>query len=62
MARGIWPGTVEGMRAGLLLSVCNSPRTGGFTMAPGASIDDGLLDMVFAPQVSKGRSSPFCSS
>lgn len=37
-----------------LLSVCNSPRTGGFTMAPGASIDDGLLDMVFAPQVSKG--------
>ena len=37
-----------------LLSVCNSPRTGGFTMAPGAVIDDGLLDMVFAPQVSKG--------
>ena len=37
-----------------LLSVCNSPRTGGFTMAPGAELDDGLLDMVFAPQVSKG--------
>lgn len=37
-----------------LLSVCNSPRTGGFTMAPGAKLDDGLLDMVFAPQVSKG--------
>jgi YegS/Rv2252/BmrU family lipid kinase len=37
-----------------LLSVCNSPRTGGFMMAPGAELDDGLLDMVFAPQVSKG--------
>ncbi|MFO7663548.1 MAG: diacylglycerol kinase family lipid kinase [Chloroflexota bacterium] len=37
-----------------LLSVCNSPRTGGFMMAPGAMLDDGLLDMVFAPQVSKG--------
>lgn len=37
-----------------LLSVCNSPRTGGFMMAPGAVMDDGLLDMVFAPQVSKG--------
>ncbi|MCZ2114569.1 MAG: diacylglycerol kinase family lipid kinase [Anaerolineae bacterium] len=36
-----------------LLSVCNSPRTGGFMMAPGAVLDDGLLDMVFAPQVSK---------
>jgi len=34
-----------------LLSVCNSPRTGGFTMAPGAELDDGRLDMVFAPQV-----------
>jgi YegS/Rv2252/BmrU family lipid kinase len=38
-----------------LLSVCNSPRTGGFMMAPGALLDDGLLDMVFAPQVSKGQ-------
>jgi YegS/Rv2252/BmrU family lipid kinase len=37
-----------------LLSVCNSPRTGGFTMAPGAEIDDGFLDIVLAPQVSKG--------
>lgn len=37
-----------------LLSVCNSPRTGGFMMAPGAVLDDGLLDMVFAPQVPKG--------
>lgn len=36
-----------------LLSVCNSPRTGGFMMAPGAVLDDGLLDMVFAPQVSR---------
>ena len=37
-----------------LLSVCNTARTGGFMMAPGALLDDGLLDMVFAPQVSKG--------
>ncbi len=37
-----------------LLSVCNSPRTGGFMMAPGAVLDDGQLDMVFAPQVSRG--------
>ncbi len=36
-----------------LLSVCNSPRTGGFMMAPGAEIDDGQFDMVFAPQVPK---------
>jgi len=34
-----------------LLSVCNSPRTGGFTMAPGALIDDGLFDFVLAPEV-----------
>ncbi|MDX1414738.1 MAG: diacylglycerol kinase family lipid kinase [Candidatus Promineifilaceae bacterium] len=34
-----------------LLSVCNSPRTGGFTMAPGASINDGLFDLVLAPEV-----------
>ncbi len=38
-----------------LLSVCNSARTGGFMMAPGALLDDGFLDMVFAPQVSKGQ-------
>lgn len=36
-----------------LLSVCNGPRTGGFYMAPDASVDDGLFDFVFAPQVSK---------
>ena len=36
-----------------LLSVCNSPRTGGFQMAPGAEIDDGLLDIVLAPEVPK---------
>jgi diacylglycerol kinase (ATP) len=34
-----------------LLSVCNSPRTGGFQMAPGAEIDDGLFDIVLAPEV-----------
>lgn len=34
-----------------LLSVCNSPRTGGFPMAPGAEIDDGLFDIVLAPAV-----------
>ena len=36
-----------------LLSVCNSPRTGGFQMAPGAQIDDGCFDIVLAPQVPK---------
>lgn len=37
-----------------LLSVCNSPRTGGiFPMAPGAKIDDGLFDFVFAPELPK---------
>ncbi len=37
-----------------LLSVCNSPRTGGiFPMAPGAKMDDGYLDFVFVPEVSK---------
>ncbi|MFQ5399748.1 MAG: diacylglycerol/lipid kinase family protein [Anaerolineae bacterium] len=38
-----------------LLSVCNTPRTGGvFLMAPGALMDDGLLDFVLVPEVSKG--------
>ncbi len=37
-----------------LLSVCNSPRTGGiFLMAPGAKMDDGLFDLVMIPEVSK---------
>ncbi|MBE2198668.1 MAG: diacylglycerol kinase family lipid kinase [Anaerolinea sp.] len=36
-----------------LLSVCNGPRTGGFQMAPGAEVDDGLFDIVFAPEVPK---------
>lgn len=36
-----------------LLSICNSARTGGFTMAPGAAIDDGLLDVVLVPEVPK---------
>ncbi|GAB4265911.1 MAG: diacylglycerol kinase family lipid kinase [Candidatus Promineifilaceae bacterium] len=31
-----------------LLSVCNTSRTGGFEMAPGAVIDDGLFDLVLA--------------
>jgi hypothetical protein len=39
-----------------LLSVCNSPRTGGFMMAPGALLDDGLLNWSSTPQVSRGRS------
>jgi diacylglycerol kinase (ATP) len=35
-----------------LLSICNSPRTGGlFYMAPQAKMDDGLLDFVFAPEI-----------
>ncbi|WP_420627500.1 diacylglycerol/lipid kinase family protein [Candidatus Leptofilum sp.] len=36
-----------------LLSVCNGPRTGGFYMAPNATVDDGLFDFVFAPEVPK---------
>lgn len=36
-----------------LLSVCNSERTGGFTMAPGAEIDDGVMDLVIAREVPK---------
>ncbi len=37
-----------------LLSVCNSPRTGGlFYMSPHARMDDGLFDFVFLPEVSK---------
>jgi YegS/Rv2252/BmrU family lipid kinase len=48
----------EGEIAGptLLLSVCNSPRTGGvFLMAPQALMDDGLLDFVYAPAMSKAQ-------
>ena len=36
-----------------LLSVCNSARTGGFTIAPGAAIDDGVFDIVLVPEVPK---------
>ncbi|MCA9958626.1 MAG: diacylglycerol kinase family lipid kinase [Anaerolineales bacterium] len=36
-----------------LLSVCNGPRTGGFQMAPEAKVDDGLFDIVFAPEAPK---------
>jgi diacylglycerol kinase (ATP) len=36
----------------ILLSVCNSPRTGGlFRMAPQALLDDGLFDFVVAPDL-----------
>ena len=39
-----------------VLSVCNSPRTGGlFAMAPGAQMDDGQLDFVIAPDVGKSK-------
>jgi len=38
----------------LLLSVANSPRTGGlFNVAPNALLDDGLFDVVFAPDMHK---------
>lgn len=38
---------------GYFLSVCNGPRTGGFLMAPGAEMDDGYFDFVFAPEMPK---------
>lgn len=38
----------------MLVSVCNGPRTGGqFMMAPSATVDDGLFDVVLLPGVSK---------
>ena len=38
----------------LLLNVANSPRTGGqFNVAPGARMDDGLFDVIFAPSMPK---------
>jgi len=38
----------------LLCSVCNGPRTGGvFMMSPDARFDDGLFDVVLAPDLSK---------
>jgi len=39
-----------------VLSVCNTPRTGGlFPMAPGAVMNDGLLDFVLAPDIGKSK-------
>jgi diacylglycerol kinase (ATP) len=51
--RVVWDkGSVNGPT--YLLSVCNSPRTGGiFPMAPEAEMDDGLFDLVTIPEVSK---------
>jgi YegS/Rv2252/BmrU family lipid kinase len=38
----------------LLLTVANSPRTGGiFNVAPNACMDDGLFDVIFAPDMPK---------
>jgi diacylglycerol kinase (ATP) len=37
-----------------LFSVCNGQRCGGvFRMAPAARLDDGLFDLVLAPELSK---------
>jgi diacylglycerol kinase (ATP) len=45
-------GSYEG--AAYVLSICNSPRTGGlFYMAPHAKMDDGRLDFVFAPEMAR---------
>ena len=39
-----------------LLSVANTPRTGGlFMVAPDAKVDDGAFDYVFAPKVPMGQ-------
>ncbi len=39
-----------------LLSIANSPRTGGvFMVSPDASMDDGLFDFVFAPVLPKAQ-------
>ena len=46
-------GSYEG--DGILLSMCNGPRTGGFPMAPGAELDDGVLDFVLAPDMPKRK-------
>ena len=43
-----------------LLSVCNGRRVGKlFMMAPDAEFDDGLFDVVFAPQLSRWRVAEF---
>lgn len=40
----------------VLLSVCNGPRAGStFMMAPDAKVDDGLFDVVLAPDFSLGQ-------
>jgi diacylglycerol kinase (ATP) len=47
-------GQIEGPT--YLLSIANSARTGAlFRIAPDARMQDGLLDMVHAPQMSRGR-------
>ena len=39
-----------------LLSIANTPRTGGvFMVSPEASMDDGLFDFVFAPVLPKAQ-------
>lgn len=39
-----------------LLSICNSPRTGGiFHIAPRARMNDGFLDIVFVPKVPRKK-------
>jgi diacylglycerol kinase (ATP) len=46
--RGSYQGPIS------LISVGNSPRTGGlFWMTPQASLDDGLFDFVYAPSMSR---------
>lgn len=45
-------GTYEGKV--IVLSICNSPRTGGlFYMAPNAKLDDGFFDVVLIPEIPK---------
>jgi diacylglycerol kinase (ATP) len=66
MRRRVWParlrlisgdGTEETLRGGLVMVLaCNTQHTGaGMRIAPRARLDDGLLDLIIVPKVSRAR-------